>query len=330
MVELEIKLYDGNNREKWDDFVMNRSVNGTFLQTKKFLDYHGDRFEDASMIMYKGNGTMVAVVPACTIVEDGQKIFSAHSGSTFGGIVVAEEFYNIEHMDAIMNAFEEYLVQNGYTKVCLKCTGDIFARQNGNLLYYFLFQRGYTSYDEISFYIDFSKYHDDIASNFVSARRRGYKYSLKNNLTFKKLETKEEIESFYEILCDNLRKFDAVPVHSLAEIIDFKETRLRDIVEVYGVYQEDRMLAGSMVFLFGDRVFHTQYLAADQDCLNLYPMNFMDYNLIQTARDRGFRYFSFGTSTYEHGKVLNKSLAEFKEGFGTQCGLNKTYVKNFN
>ena len=87
------------------------------------------------------------------------------------------------------------------------------------------------------------------------------------------------------------------------------------------------MVAGSMVFLFGEQVFHTQYLAADQSCLKLYPMNFLDANLISTARERGFRYFSFGTSTEEHGRVLNKKLAEFKEGFGTQYGMNRTFVK---
>lgn len=327
MTELRVVPYDGRSKEKWDDFVLNHSVNGTFLQTKNFLDYHGDRFVDASVIIYKGSSTMVAVIPACMVMEGSRKVFHSHLGSTFGGIVMAEDFYDIEHMDAVMNVFEEHLKREQYDEVWLKCTSDIFAGQSGNLLYYFLFQRGYVSYDEISFYIDFSQYKEDIASNFASGRRRDYRYSLKYGLEFRKLETSAQIEKFYSILCDNLRKFDTSPVHSLEEIIDFKENRIKDKVEFYGVFQENSMISGSMVFLFGDAVFHTQYLAADQSCLKLFPMNFMDYNLIKTARTRGFRYFSFGTSTYEHGKVLNKPLAMFKEGFGTQCGLNKTYVR---
>lgn len=327
-MELKIRPYDEDNRRKWDDFVMGHSANGTFQQTRNFLEYHGGRFEDASVIIYKGNDTIVAVIPACTLIEDGKKIFSSHAGSTFGGIVAAEDFYDIEHIEAVMNVFESYLGQQGYDKVYLKCTSDIFAKQNGNLLYYFLFQRGYVPYDEISFYIDFLHYKEDIASNFTAGRRRDYKYSLKHDLTFRKLGTISEIGQFYGILCDNLRKFDAAPVHSMEEILDLKENRLRDIVEFYGVFQEERMIAGSMVFLFGESVFHTQYLAADQSCLKLYPMNFMDYKLIEMARARGFRYFSFGTSTYEHGKILNKPLAEFKQGFGTQCGINKTYAKD--
>jgi len=37
MLELKIMGYCESFREKWDDFVMNHSVNGTFLQTRRFL-----------------------------------------------------------------------------------------------------------------------------------------------------------------------------------------------------------------------------------------------------------------------------------------------------
>ena len=327
MLELSVNLYDRSMKEKWDDFVSHNSVNGTFQQTRNFLEYHGNRFEDTSLIITKSGNTIVAVVPACTCIEEGKKVFYAHKGSTFGGIVIAGQFNNIEHMESIMDCLEEWFRDNGYSEVWLKCTSDIFAAGNSNLLYYFLFQRGYQSYDEISCYIDFDHYNEDILSNFSYGRRRDYKYSLKNDLLFREIDTEEEICSFYKILCDNLKKFDAVPVHSLEELLEFKQSRLTDIVEFYGVFLKEKMIAGSMVFNFDNRVFHTQYLAADQTCLKMYPMNFLDTNLIITAKERGFRYFSFGTSTGERGKVLNKPLAQFKEGFGTEFGLNKSFFK---
>ncbi|MCM1184229.1 MAG: GNAT family N-acetyltransferase [Roseburia sp.] len=329
MVELNVVRYEERYKEKWDDFVMKQSMNGTFLQTKNFLDYHGSRFKDASLIIYKGTESMVAAVPACEVTEAGNRIFYAHCGSTFGGIVISESFYDIEHVDAIMTAFEDYIEQQGYNEARIKCTGDIFSRKSNNLLYYFLFQRGYAAYDEISFYIDFEHYNEDIPSNFTYSRRRGYKNSLKNNLEFRELILADEIRLFHDILCSNLQKFGAEPVHSFEELMEFKEKRLKDMVEFYGVFSGDKMVAGSMVFLFENKVFHTQYLAADQDSLKLFPMNFMDANLIRTAREKNFRYFSFGISTEEHGRVLNKSLAEFKEGFGTQYAINKTFVKRW-
>ena len=39
MIELKVKEYQNSDKEKWDAFVMKHSINGTFLQTKNFLDY---------------------------------------------------------------------------------------------------------------------------------------------------------------------------------------------------------------------------------------------------------------------------------------------------
>ncbi len=327
---LRIEQYNDKFEEKWDKFVLNNSINGTFLQTRNFLNYHPkDRFKDNSLIVFKGDNTIIAVIPACTIYEDEKKILYSHLGSTFGGIIINKSFNNIEHVENIIQVLNNYLNENKYNKIVLKNTSDIFSNGNVNLINYFLFKDNYLSYDEISFHIDFKEYKEDVISNFTASRRRDYKYSLKNNLEFKELTTINEIELFYNILCGNLNKFDSKPVHSLEELIDFKENRLKDIVDFYGVFQDDILIAGSMVFKFGSKVFHTQYLAADSKYLKMYPMNFLDTNLIEIAKEKGFEYFSFGISTENHGKILNNNLAEFKEGFGTIYSLNKTFYKEY-
>ena len=61
MLELRIVKYCDKIQSKWDDFVMNQSINGTFLQTRRFLSYHKDRFVDDSLMIYKGNNTIVVV-----------------------------------------------------------------------------------------------------------------------------------------------------------------------------------------------------------------------------------------------------------------------------
>ena len=42
MLNLEIKKYTDDMQEKWDEFVQYQSCNGTFLQTRNFLNYHGN------------------------------------------------------------------------------------------------------------------------------------------------------------------------------------------------------------------------------------------------------------------------------------------------
>ena len=329
MMEINIVRYNDSFENKWDDFIEKESLNGTFLQSRNFLNYHPkERFKDHSLIVLKGTNTIAALIPACEIEEDNKKILYSHMGSTFGGIIVNKNSYNIKHIEEIIKKLETYCIENKFNEIILKNSSALFCKDRMDLIDYFLFKNNYNYYDELSFYIDCNKIKEDVISSFSSGRRRDYRYSLKNDLSFKKLESDNKIADFYNLLLRNLKKFDKKPVHSLDEILEFKNSRLKDIVEFYGAYYQNSMLAGTMVFKFNRQVFHTQYLASDQTKLSLYPMEFLNTNLIKIAKGQGYEYFSFGISTEEHGKILNEGLALFKEGFGSSFCINRTYFKN--
>jgi hypothetical protein len=307
-MELRIERYQSDLSEKWDKFVLTDSMNGTFLQTRRFIEYHPrDKFKDCSLIVYKGN-EMVASILACEQEENHEKIFFSHRGTTFGGIVISEKIYSATNIDALM-------------------TPPIFCRQTTELLDYFLFQRDYQEYDELNYYLKLEKYQEDIMGQFSSGKRRDCRYSVKNNLEFRKLGSREEIRDFYRVLLLNLKKLGLTCVHQYEELIGLKENRIQDDIEFYGVYKDGIMIAGSMVFLFDGEILHTQYLASDEQYLKYFPMDFLIYHLIKTAVERGFRTFTFGICTEDRGKYLNLGLSRFKEGFGTEYCINRTFFK---
>ena len=326
---LEVVRYTDKYQEKWDKFVLEKSVNGTFLQTRRFLNYHPEgRFEDCSLLVMQGSN-IVAVVPACDTEDEGKRCFFSHKGSTFGGIVVDAHKYNISTLEELFPALDAYFRENGYERVVFKQTSDLFSTQPADLLDYYYYKNDYQQFDELSFYVDCGKLTDKVEDVFVVSRRRGYRKALKNELQFKQLSSDEEIAAFYHILCTNLEKFGTKPVHTLEELYDFRRNRLTEEVDFYGAYYGDTLVCGTMLFYFGKQVLHTQYLAQDPDYAQLFTMNFLDAKLIELARDKGFSYFSFGISTEERGKVLNKGLAVFKEGFGTDFCVNRTYYKDY-
>ena len=47
---------------------------------------------------------------------------------------------------------------------------------------------------------------------------------------------------------------------------------------------------------------------------------------LKAAKEEGYRYLSYGTSTLEHGNVYNESLGMYKEGFNTDTYLNRCYI----
>ncbi len=169
------------------------------------------------------------------------------------------------------------------------------------------------------------RYKDDILKQFSSSKRRDYRYSLKNDLIFRELTTKEEIADYYRVLLMNLKKLGLNPVHSLDDLYDLKFNRFFDQISFYGVYKDQTMIAGSMIFLFDGHIMHTQYLSSDEEYLNLFPMDFLIENLIQTALNRNCDIFTFGICTEDLGHHLNLGLSRFKEGFGTEYCINRSY-----
>ena len=321
--EIVIKKYTNADALKWDKFVMEESLNGTFLQTRKFLQYHpNDRFVDNS-ILFMNNSNIIAVIPANSLQHS--KMFYSHQGSTFGGIIIGEKYCKIKYLDEIFRIFLQYIDDNQYEEVVIKQTGDIFCTRSTELIDYYLFMNGFHSQLELGYYNILSNYSDNVIDNFTASKRRDYRYSLANEFVFKELKSEEEITDFYDVLCDNYKKFEKKPVHTLHELLEFKFDRLKENTKFYGVFYGSELIAGGMVFIIND-VFHTQYLAVKQDKTNMFANEFLYTNLIMEAKQNAYDKISFGTSTFEGGKILNRPLAQYKEGFGTKEYVNKTYI----
>src|ERR1041385_3717629 len=75
--------YRPEERARWDQFVSS-SKNGTFLFRRDYLEYHADRFTDASLLVEDEPGQLVALLPANRAGDT----LASHGGLTYGGFVV--------------------------------------------------------------------------------------------------------------------------------------------------------------------------------------------------------------------------------------------------
>ena len=60
-MSIEIIQYNELHKEEWDAFVKT-SKNGTFLFERDYMDYHKERFTDASLMIYNDN-RLCALLP---------------------------------------------------------------------------------------------------------------------------------------------------------------------------------------------------------------------------------------------------------------------------
>ena len=89
---MKIKTYTDKFENDWDDFVRH-SRNGTFMQQRKFINYHAEgKFQDYSLMAYDDQNRITAVIPAALKREGETWIFCSHPGASHGGIIINQKF----------------------------------------------------------------------------------------------------------------------------------------------------------------------------------------------------------------------------------------------
>lgn len=323
-----VKAYEEKFREQWDHFIF-ESVNGTFLQSRNFLNYHEKgRFEDCSLMVFDAKGHLAAVVPACVVRTEEQKCFYSHKGSTYGGIIIGSKYYSVQKILHIIDCIEKYLLDLKFSSIRLKLTPDLFAYESGDVLQYCLYQKGYSDINELNLYVDLREDGYDIYKSMSQGKRTDVNNCKRAGMQYRDIKTEEELKEFYDILCSTLKKYNVKPVHSLQELIEFKNVRLPNICEFKAVYYEGKMVAGGMLFNFVDNCMHTQYLCATEEFNKLSPMTFLYYCILCEMKERDFHYVSWGITTEDNGKYINIGLTKSKEAYGSKYQINSTLYKN--
>ena len=312
--------YDSHLEARWDRFVMSESVNGTFLQTRRFLNYHPQgRFKDASFLL-ESSGTIVAAFPG-NLTDAGEWI--SHQGSTFGGPVISKNFYTAERIMHIMECAEEYL-KGICKKIKMRPTSSLFAQDSTALLEYVMEHRGYRRQTELSAVCTLDASTDPL-ENCEKTCRSVFRKSLPHNLEYRDM-TDAEMPEFYRHLCISKAKYNVKPVHTLEELLDLRHNRIAQEVKFRALWEGGTFVAGMMLFDFKQaNVRHAQYIAPNEEICEFHPTTAMYVNVMREAAHDGFKKFSWGISTENCGEYLNLPLFKFKESLGAKASLNLIY-----
>lgn len=327
-MEYTIIKYTDNYEEEWDRFVLEQSMNGTFLHSRRFLNYHPTgRFIDSSYVVYDEKNHLVAVCSACEKMENGEKVLFSHGGSTYGGIIICDRVYKTSKLVALVSQLKERWKQDDFQRVILKQTPDLFCKRSVDLLEYVLYYAGFQEWKELNLYVDLKEYtEENVLSHFSQGKRTNVHNCQKAGLECRKISTHEEIELFVELLSMTLEKYGKKPVHIADELFEFQQKRLHEECELFGIFNVNGdMLAGAMMFYFKNGVAHTQYLCADSAYNTLSPMTFAYYSMIIEMMRKGYDKLSWGITTEDNGYYLNKGLTNSKESFGSRYTINRTY-----
>jgi hypothetical protein len=312
MKGFNIERYTDSHSHEWDDFV-GSSKNGTFMLTRKFIGYHGDRFTDASLLVYKKE-KLVAVFPA----NSSEQTIYSHQGLSYGGLVLPKQI-KLSHALAAFAEILKYYDHNGFLNLIIKQMPALYHMQPSDEVQYALF----VAQAEL--------YRRDAAiclrpSSFAPNENRKRKIKSANSHHFQIRET-ENMEPFWnEVLIPNLQiSHGGTPVHSLQEIQFLKDT-FPEHIKQYDIYERENILGGTTLFN-SKKTSLAQYISATPYGKSTDALSALFAHIIQQEYST-FDYFSFGHSNEDSGRVLNHTLSYWKESFGGSTLTHDFYKVN--
>jgi hypothetical protein len=281
------------------------------------MEYHNDRFEDASLIVYDNNKP-VAIFPANKVDDN---TIASHSGLTYGGFVVPLNTYSkatLQYLSKMLG----FCFENKIARVLFKQMPSFYCS---------------TSQDEVDYGLFLTQaklYRVDIASVIKQGASQKAKIQERRLRSVKKarklgvsvVETTDFSVFWNEILTPNLNeRFGVNPVHSLDEIQRLYKDNSPHIRQFVALL-DGQIMAGTTIFETHTTA-HAQYISASNEGRANGSLDLLFYEII----NENFKhkdYFDFGIVNEQNGCKVNEGLLDWKEGFGARAYAHRFYEIN--
>ena len=305
---ITVRRYEPTDKKVWNIFVRN-SKNATFLFDRNFMDYHADRFEDHSLMIFERN-KLQAMLPANRF----ENTLVSHGGLSYGGLLLNTDV----HLEEVLRYFYyaiAHVHHQGFDEVVYKCIPSHLAQVPSFEEHYAMFlMNAVLARRDVS-----CVYSREQELPFRGTRRNSIKRGLKKGLRVTRTTNPAE---FWKILEATLSERHGVsPVHTIKEIEMLME-RFPKQIHCFEV-RANELLGGTLIFETATTA-HAQYISANDAGRKSGALEVLFQRLIMNTFSNK-QYFSFGHSNENEGRSLNIGLNNWKEGFGARVFPLDTY-----
>jgi hypothetical protein len=128
-----VRKYQSSDYPLWNEFVAN-AKNATFLFHRDFMEYHSDRFEDFSLLVFDEKNHLKAILPANRV---GDNLYS-HQGLTYGGVLLQNNI-RLSDFVSIAKSIFQFLKVLEFKKIIFKLIPSIYSQIPSDELQYLSF-----------------------------------------------------------------------------------------------------------------------------------------------------------------------------------------------
>jgi hypothetical protein len=300
-MHIRVEPYTSKHKQIWDEMI-SQSRNGVFLFFRDYMEYHINRFQDASLLFFDEHN-LLAVLPAN---RNGNQVVS-HGGLTFGGVICRRNL-GASLMLELFDVLRGWLHGQGVSTLLYKPVPHIYHRMPAQEDLYALFRSGASLVRR-----DLSSTLDMTCRLPVHHGRQG---QLKRGKSTFVVRESRDYGAFMDLVSSVLTtRFNVAPTHSAQEM-ELLSGRFPQNIRLFGAYRGEQLCAGVLVYE-STNVAHTQYIASADEAKREGALECIFDELLE-RRYATIRYFDWGISTEQAGRWLNPGLVQNKESYGAR------------
>ncbi len=311
----DVVRYSPAMASAWNEFVA-EARNPTLLHLRPYMDYHAQRFQDASLMFLNSKGKVVALLPANLC--DGT--VHSHQGLTYGGFVVSQSLHITQQQECLDMALSYYRDHLKANRLIIKPIPHIYCTSPCDEELYLIHRcGGILTQRNVSEALRL-----DQPPQMSTLRQRCVHKARKNGVRVNMVTAHEGWDAFHAMLSEVLlSRHSVTPVHTAEELWRL-HIAFPNRIRLCGAFLQDRLIAGTVLYI-SPNVAHTQYLASSPAGQETGALDLVIETLIHDTDLSPCRYLDFGISNERDGS-LNAGLAQQKEGFGARGVCYDTYT----
>lgn len=279
-----ITQYELINRQSWSDFVKNHPQGNVFQTPEMYQVYQHAQNITPYIIAVVNNGQVEGILLAQWMSNGGKLAQWLTSRSIISGGPLAKDNDPVI-IDLLLKTYNKLLpIKTIYS--------EIRPIYDSATLFGYLSTRQWIRKGHYNILLSLNKDEDALYNQMHKERKRNVQTAIKNGLTFREVTTHEEIKNVVTLLQQTYAR-KHVPI-SYLDMFDQVLDIMGDYAHFIACYTSDGKMIGGQVRLCYKEMIYAWFAGSDETYFKLRPNDFLMWNAIVWAKERGFLVFDFG------------------------------------
>lgn len=319
MSKFELRKIERTNErdyKKWKNGLKD-FIGSTIFHDPDFLSYHGVKFEEYHLGVFKGE-ELFGILPLAIVENENKKDVKSPYGASYGGFVF-KAILNYSDSKEIVKKFIEFIKDLKINSIVITPSLPFYHESYSDTFIFALLEQRFNAVNSDITSIVYLNNSDIENTIFTSRARNMVRKARKTNVKF---EIDCNIDEFWVLMEKTFQKHGVNPTHTKEELA-FLQNMFPNDIYFNIAYIDDTPVAGMGVFNINQLCSMSFYLCSDSEFQNTQALTLVVYESILAAQSKGFKYFDFGTSSVN--MIGRENIFRFKESFGAVGGFRHTY-----